>query len=167
MRRNTDKFLNAHGRKIIQLCQSIDLIILNGRSKGDLLGNLTFMNASRGTSTIDYGLCNNNLYNCLENFLVLPLTDLSDHSKIVTIFKNNIPISDVIKDTYQWENMNPRYIWDNNRNHDFCNFLENSTNEIEEIKQRIEGGLIRSTGEKIQDLFIKAANHSCQVKSIQ
>ena len=60
VRRNTDKGLNAHGRKIIQLCQSIDLIILNGRTKGDLLGNLTFMNASQGTSTIDYGLCNNN-----------------------------------------------------------------------------------------------------------
>ena len=43
--------------------------------------------------------------------------------------------------------------------------LTNSTDELDDIKQRIDGGLIKSTREKIQNLFTKAANHTCQVKT--
>ena len=75
-RKNCDIIANSHGKKIIQLCQSMNLLIINGRTIGDAIGNLTFMNASRGTSTIDYCLCNSILYKCIENFLVMPLTIL-------------------------------------------------------------------------------------------
>ena len=165
IRRNCDPVANSHGKKILQLCHSLDLIILNGRRIGDAIGNFTFMNASRGTSTIDYSLCNGKFYECVENFLVLPLTELSDHSKIVIIFKSSISVPTIIEDTYKWINLKSKFKWNNETKGEFYNTLANSTKEIEDIKQRIEGGLIKSTGEKIQDLFISAANNSCQVKT--
>ena len=110
-------------------------------------------------------VCNGKFYECVENFLVLPLTELSDHSKIVTIFKSSISVPTIIEDTYKWINLKSKFKWNNETKGEFYNTLANSTKEIEDIKQRIEGGLIKSTGEKIQDLFISAANNSCQVKT--
>ena len=128
----------------------MNLLILSSRTIGDAIGNLTFMNASRGTSTIDYCLCNSILYKCIDIFLVMPLTELSDHSKIITVLKNSIPLQKFTNDNYNWNKLNTRFIWDNNNKHKYCNILKNSTKEVEDIKQRIEGGLIKSTGEKIK-----------------
>ena len=164
IRRNCDTLSNSHGKKIIQLCRSMDLIILNGRRPGDAIGNLTFMNSSKGTSTIDYSLCNDKFYECVENFLVLPLTELSDHSKIVTVLKSSISPPKTTKDTYKWTKLKPKFKWDNEKINKFCNTLQNSIDEIEDIKKRIEAGLIKSTGEKIQDIFNKAANYTFKVK---
>ena len=100
IRKNIDKTVNSHGNKIIQICQSLDLIILNGRTIGDPIGNLTFMNARQGTSTIDYAICSGALYKCIENFIVLPLTEISDHSKIVTILKNSVSLQNNPIDNY-------------------------------------------------------------------
>ena len=41
-RRNCDTHTNSHGRKIIQLCQTFDFKILNGRTSGDKIGNMTY-----------------------------------------------------------------------------------------------------------------------------
>ena len=86
----------------------MDMIILNGRTIGDAIGNFTFMNDNGGTSTIDYSLCNVALYKCIDNFLVMPMTELSDHSKIVTILKNSIPIEAQTNDKYNWVSLKPR-----------------------------------------------------------
>ena len=80
---------NCDGEKIIHICHTFDLKILNGRTKGDPIGNFTHLNSNKGESTIDYGICNELLYACIENFMVLPLYEISDHSKIVTVFKNS------------------------------------------------------------------------------
>ena len=165
IRRNCDTVINSHGKKIMQLCHSLDLIILNGRRIGDAIGNLTFMNANSDTSTIDYSLCNGKFYECVENFLVLPITELSDHSKIVTIFKSSISIPKLSSDTCKWINLKPKFKWNNETKDEFYNTLANSTDELDDIKQRIDGGLFISTGEKIQNLFTRAASHTCQVKT--
>ena len=49
------------------------------------------------------------------------------------------------------------YKWDKKSQRDFFNTLNNCKKEIEEISQHIEAGLIHSTGEKIQQLFIDTA----------
>ena len=80
----------------------------------------------------------------------MPLTELSDHSKIITVLKNSIPVQKFTNDNYNWNKLNTRFIWDNNNKRKYCNILKNSTKEVEDIKQRIEGGggLIKSTGGK-------------------
>ena len=130
-----------------------------------MIGNFTHLNNNNGISTVDYGLCNAHLFDCIENFFVLPLTGLSDHSKITTIFKSGILVPKAIVDNYNWRPLKTKFKWNNENKRKFENTIKNCTNEIEEISQRIEAGLIESTGVKLQELFTRAAHQSLQIKN--
>ena len=90
VRQNSDRTENSHGNKIIYFCKTFDFMILNGRTEGDPMGNFTHLNFNNGPSTIDYALCNEKSFSLIYNFLVLPMNELSDHSKIVTVFKEKM-----------------------------------------------------------------------------
>ena len=90
-RTNCDAKEDSHGRKIISFCKTYDFAILNGRTKGDPYGNYTHLNFNNGPSTVDYAICNEPAYNLIDNFFVRPLNELSDHSKIVSVFKDSCP----------------------------------------------------------------------------
>ena len=100
----------------------------------------------------------------IDNFLLLPLNELSDHSKIVTIFKAPSLKDASQSDDYKWKPRGIHYKWDANNAQNFIKTLTASTEEIKEISQRIEAGLVHSTGEKIQQLFINAAKISLKNK---
>ena len=125
-------------------------------------GNIN-QNASRRGSI--FGLCNNILYDSVENFFVLPQNELSDHSKIVTYFKNNIVVKENPLDTYPWKKLNSKYKWDNEKRKIFSETFTNYTEDLNEISQRIDAGLIKSTGEKIQNLYKKVAEKVLKAKS--
>ena len=154
-RRNCDNILNSHGEKIIHLCHTFDLKILNGRTIGDALGNFTHLNVNKGESTIDYSICNETLYKCIEHFMVLPLNEISVHSKIVTVFKSRINTQNLEKDKYKWNSLNARFKWYTENNFFFISVLKNSDDAINDISQRIEAGLIESTGEKYNPCFTR------------
>ena len=122
-RNNCDSVCNSHGKKIIQICKTFDLKILNGRMIGDSMGNCTHLNINNGSSTIDYSLCNQYLYDYVENFIVLPQNELSDHSKICTIFKTSVP-NDRDLDEYNWKPLPSRFKWDPKSRKKFSNCLK-------------------------------------------
>ena len=165
LRKNCDEKEDTHGKKVITFCKTFDFMILNGRTKGDPCGNYTHLNFNNGPSSIDYGLCNKMAYTFVDNFLVLPMTELSDHAKIVTIFKEksfeNIKNGD---DNYNWKSRGTLYEWDIRNKRNFYNKLMSSKREIEQITQHIDAGLIHSTGEKIQQLFINTAKKTLKSK---
>ena len=51
-RSNCDQVVNQHGRKLSQICTDLNLYVANGRTPGDLLGNLTCY-TNNGSSTVD------------------------------------------------------------------------------------------------------------------
>ena len=157
MRKNCEGVLNQQGRSILELCQVFNLKILNGRSKRDSLGNFTYNNANLGASTIEYSICSQNLYEYINNFMVLPQNELSDHCKIVTELKGSTNTETLLQDDYYWETLQNNFIWDDSLKALFTQNLENDLYKISDIKQRIEAGLIGSTGKKIQDLFVQTA----------
>ena len=165
-RKNCDSIINSHGEKIIQLCLTFDLKILNGRMSGDAIGNFTHLNTNKGESTIDYSICNKLIYESIDNFIILPLNEKSDHSKIVTLFKKETVSHNPKKDTYKWNHLGVRYKWDKNYKRKFIEALKINDMLIDNITQRIEAGLIDSTGEKIQKLFLDAAKASLESKKI-
>ena len=158
LRKNCDSTVNQQGRSILELCHNFNLNILNGRSSGDPLGNFTYNNVNLGASTIDYSICSQNIYDKINNFMVLPQNELSDHSKIVTELKVMVKPETLIQDNYDWETLPNNFIWDDTLKSSFSTSLGNNLEILSDIKQRIEAGLIRSTGEKIQNLFIQTAN---------
>ena len=89
-RNNMDTFVNGDCDELIDVCVSNDLIILNGRTLGDLFGTKTFY-GPRGTSTPDYSLAPLNMYKSIMYMKVLPFTRFSDHRslKLRIDLKNN------------------------------------------------------------------------------
>jgi hypothetical protein len=57
--------------------------ILSGRIKGDSLDRPTF-HGNNGISTVDYIICDQEIFQNVNYFVVKPPTYLSDHSLIVT-----------------------------------------------------------------------------------
>ena len=99
IRQNFDTTINNHGRQLINICKNTDLRILNGRTKGDSLGRPTF-HGKNGISTIDYIICDQDIFQNVNYFGVKQPTYLSDHNQIITWFdihkptpknENNLP----------------------------------------------------------------------------
>ena len=86
-----------------------------------------------GESTIDYSICNETLYKCIEDFMVLPLNETSDHSKIVTIFKSRINAQNPEKDKYKWSSLKMRFKWNTKNKNKFISVLQNSDEAINDI----------------------------------
>ena len=51
-RNSFDNELNSHGKRLLEICKSADLRILNGRVSGDSLGGVTF-HGKNGVSVVD------------------------------------------------------------------------------------------------------------------
>ena len=114
-RNNCDNILNNHGKLLLQICKNCDLLILNGRKKGDSLGNVTF-HGRNGVSTVDYIVCDQVLFQNIEFFIVKPPTSISDHSQIVTWLnvRPNLEQEDTENDLDFWtlDKLPTQFVWD-------------------------------------------------------
>lgn len=72
-----DKIINSQGRRLMDLVDSLGGIILNGRTNGDVHGELTFY-GGRGSSVIDYCICSHSFLK-YANDLFIACKPYSDH----------------------------------------------------------------------------------------
>ena len=107
-RKSFDNDLNNHGKRILEICRSADLRILNVRINGDSLGRPTF-HCKSGISVIDYSICDQDLLRNITSFIVKEPNSLSDHSPI--ILDNDSSNEAIINDSltplpkqFFWEN---------------------------------------------------------------
>ena len=102
IRKSFDSKVNEHGKKLIQLCTSNNLCILNGRKEGDSIGKFTFISKRNEASTVNFTIASENLYEDVSNFVVNAQTFLSDHSQIsLWISQDNMKISNKSDLTYE------------------------------------------------------------------
>ena len=73
--------VNKYGRCLVDLCNSNNLSILNGRTRGDVLGKFTCYK-SNGSSVIDYATVSSDLMKQVTYFSGLPLSVYSCHCPI-------------------------------------------------------------------------------------
>ena len=92
--------VNKHGAQLIELCKTIGLLILNGRVGNDKgIGELTRVDTT-GCSTVDYMICNPELFDVIKDFTNLPKVPESDHRS----FFDNIGMQHVWKmSEFQWQ----------------------------------------------------------------
>lgn len=93
-RKSKDIFINEKGRQFVQLCYDHGLVIMNGRTKGDIEGEFTF-SSEAGKSVNDICAVSQELLKnvdkfCVENHL------WSDHFPIVLTLKIKTNISNSI-----------------------------------------------------------------------
>jgi exonuclease III len=111
-RASKDKVVNSNGRDLLTLCKNQNIHILNGRTKGDKLGNYTFIGA-QGKSLIDYLIVSSSLFDHVNEFAVDIKTE-SDHMPLkwsincnvkttaVNVDDNNVCTTYMI-DKYRWK----------------------------------------------------------------
>lgn len=86
---NSDHVIDAHGRRLLLLCQTSGLLIANGRLHDDCsIGEHTFSSLN-GMSTVDYLLSNPLDMQCLSNFKILEFNEFSDHAPVFFSFPPN------------------------------------------------------------------------------
>ena len=138
-------------------------MILNGRTNGDYWGNFTHYNKNKGASTVDLAIISGKTFENVKSFRVLPQQDISDHCKIVTQIDNinqTFSIKPEEQETYNWLKLPNKYKWEENQVDKYKKVLDSDEIKmlISQAEQTLEAGLIESTGSKIQDIFIQAAD---------
>ena len=89
IRNNQDCVVNSYGNKLLSLCKSLNLRILNGRTLGDSAGAFTSFQYN-GRSTVDYVIADENIIHKIPTLSVSPPTHLSDHAHISFRVSNGI-----------------------------------------------------------------------------
>ncbi|XP_075160593.1 uncharacterized protein LOC142233513 [Haematobia irritans] len=103
-RKSKDQTINGNGRKLLELCDNNNLLILNGRTRGDADGDLTFI-SSTGGSVNDICAVFQDALKLVEEFRVGDET-WSDHLPITLIYK--VPTECKAKKTL---NLLPKLQW--------------------------------------------------------
>jgi len=81
-RKTLDKGSNGHGLKMLDLCKSTSVRIANGRIGSDhSTGTFTYA-CSSGASVIDYVVVGAYDFNCIDNFVINPFNEWSDHTPL-------------------------------------------------------------------------------------
>ena len=81
--------VNKYRRCLVNLCNSNNLSILNGRTGGDMLRKFTCYK-SNGSSVIDYATVSSDLIKQVTYFSVLPLSVYSCHYPISFALKTKL-----------------------------------------------------------------------------
>ena len=170
-RTNQDTSINEYGHKLINLCKTADLCIINGRSFEDKgKGKLTFCNKN-GKSTIDYVLASKYALYKLCNFDILPFNVFSDHSFITFDIKINTVIDNVAREPTVTKN-EPKVFtkWNPDFKNDYCsNLNEDETvaymNVLSETCASVESTKgVEECIEKFTDILLKnGAKHTKEV----
>ena len=77
--------INTYGRALSSMCITNKLCFLNGRTRGERLGNFTY----NGASVIDYAIVGHDLLENIIYFTVHPLTLSSNHCYISFALKTS------------------------------------------------------------------------------
>ena len=130
--------LDNHGRNLIDLCKSCNMIIGNSRLPGNDLGRGSITWISRGnpnhTGVLDYALISYNLIDEIESFNIGPFLPNSDHAPIELSVKCRIranSCTDPIMESTSWEPIY-KYKW----SRDNLNNLRSVISDSQSCEQR-------------------------------
>ena len=127
-RKNRDMKTNVYGNRLIQVCQTCSLVILNGRSGFDRESGQTTCWNERGSSAVDYIVCDKRAMYLIYDFCVHDKFIHSDHQIISCNIKCNI------SEIY---NTNTLIGENNNNNHGHTNnVINNNTNSVKSMKAK-------------------------------
>lgn len=135
IRKSKDKTINHNGRQLLQFCTDNNLLILNGRTRGDEEGALTFI-SSLGESVNDICAISQELLYCVEEFYIDSKT-WSDHLPI----NLKIKLADAVPNAKEL-NLLPKLHWKNDQKESYQ----------QKLNENIENLLSRNLEPSLNDL---------------
>ena len=169
VRNNQDVSINDYGLQLLDLCIAAKLRILNGRTRGDLQGHVTYI-GHKGNSTIDLVLTSE--INLLETGLiqylsVLNINHLSDHCPVLlklSIRKQNFKTFEKQNESVKLVKKPPQYIWKKILENEYSKKLDQETNKLTVNMKNKNNYLddnfskIDNLLQKIEDTYLSTAN---------
>lgn len=136
IRSNKDNVINQNGRKLINIVNENDLIIVNGRTPGDFRGEHTHIDAKGNLSVLDLCIVTNNLYKNISYFNVLDFEWFSDHAPVQVILRTDASYW-IKTNNYNNYQKYDKYIWNDESSTLFAETLQNENyrNELKYIKE--------------------------------
>ena len=132
-RSSMDKTVNASGNKLLDLCTSSKLKIVNGRVFDDSgVGSFTYMSVN-GHSLIDYVVCSEELFPCISNFVVHDIQSHSHHTPIQINFSTNNTRTIITNKTLMYDKL----IWNQDNGAMYKAHIANIVGELEELTTNI------------------------------
>ncbi|XP_053375116.1 uncharacterized protein LOC123554108 isoform X1 [Mercenaria mercenaria] len=132
-RKSEDHVCNASGLKLLDICRSSDLKIINGRKGDDAdIGRFTFQ-STLGRSVIDYVIASYHLFPIISDFIVHDSFTYSAHVPIQVNFKVE---SSNKTDNVKLDNVQ-KLVWDVNKVDVYNNILLNDCDKLNDIVSQI------------------------------
>ena len=121
-----------YGWKLLDLCKSCSLRIINGRiGKDREIGEYTY-HSTRGSSVVDYIICSNESLNLVSNFEILDIgQEVSDHNMLMCTIKTKL------QDDTTCDKPVKKYSWDVQKRETFRNNLIHVKPDIETVVNEI------------------------------
>ena len=154
--------LNQYGHKLLEICKSTGLRILNGRLLGDSVGKFTCHQPS-GSSVVDYGLVHHSLYSLVNYFKVHKFNIMhSDHCQISFELKSWLICSDTDENLKKIPN---RYIWTEISKEMYANALrcEDIQADINDIIHTKTNN-VNNLALKLNNIMHKAADRALKIR---
>ena len=171
LRNSKDQVINKSGRKLLELCRHTNLVIVNGRTMGDLEGKCTSFQYN-GSSVIDYCIVDRQLYDSILYFNVHDVTHISDHAPIsvcMNISTCIFPMSETGNNAYNYSQFPQSFKWNEARYTDAIKlqqFQDRSTVIcINNYNNNIDG--VNNLCKDVSNLFIDAAKLSLSKRKKQ
>ncbi|KAK3102147.1 hypothetical protein FSP39_009168 [Pinctada imbricata] len=170
-REQLDKTCNSHGILLTDMCKTLNLRILNGRFLGDSQGYYTFSNQN-GSSTVDYMLASNNIYNSILYFNVLPPNEISDHCIITTGIQTHMDRQNSIHTVYEnVHKLKGRFEWSDNCKEAYLIAMsdDESVSKILELDSLLKDPTqmdVNMLSDKLNNIYIKAAYKTVQFRKV-
>ena len=149
-RHSMDNTTNSWGMKLIDVCLSHNLCLLNGRKVCDFAGNFTFFGG--GCSVIDITIVDSFIFNKALSFKVHPfLPDLSLHCKIECVLACS-PINLNVNDPTVQDLTFDKYVWDSNTSLEKL-MIATGTPEFNKLKNEILSSAYEENAEGLDSLL--------------
>ena len=132
---------------LMNMCNTVDLCVLNGRAFNDKgKGKYTFCN-KRGKSTIDYVLSSKLALYKIVDFDILPFNSFSDHSALSFSLKTNLNVQSNVETGHRIKVFAK---WDEDKKESFLNGINHGdiTEKLNELTQKVN---VARNGEMLED----------------
>ena len=167
-RNNHDSHPNKHGDRILDICKTCNLRILNGRKSGDTFGKPTFYSHDGSSSCIDYIIISDEFFQSISSFVVQPQIPISDDCVTTSWLKvsgTNINLQNQADDNYNWTKLAPSFHWNNQSSVEFKSALKSNrmslmiSNFLNSKFEKSENG-IEEANKAFTDILVSSAKMS-------
>ena len=165
-RNSKDNHCNSYGKLLAELCCGNDLILLNGRTKGDYIGQFTCQTYN-GASVVDYTIVSSEVMREIKYFTVSEITHFSHHCFLSFGLKTESYLPLRTEKTLQLSSLPMSFMWNDALKTTLRENLSNTCilNEMNTLFQSPQDQDVDSLVNEFTNIIIKVSKKVIKIKN--